>query len=130
MRFVAIKADTAIIHQARSGAGQDLIDFDPRCLDNSLPLLGIGFQKRVTCKLLDESRFGESFGKVATYLLYDLRWRFGRRKNALPRVNHIAGDSRLGDGRHLLAADRLAPVEASTRTCPDREYVNNSPLPK
>src|SRR5712692_3402784 len=93
---------------------QDLIDFDPRCLNDSLPLLGISFQKLhklvrsaaldrvcVTCKLFDESRLGESFGNVATYLLHDLGWRLGRRKNALPRVNHVARDARLGDGRHL-----------------------------
>src|SRR6516165_12112432 len=62
----------------RSGADQDLIDFDPRCLDDSLPLLGICFQNLrefvrggafdgvgVTCELLDKSRIYESFGKVA-----------------------------------------------------------------
>src|SRR5215472_4743563 len=98
----------------RSGADQDLIDFDPRCLDDSLPLLGICFQDLrefvrggafdgvgVTCELLDESPFYESFGKVATYLLHYRRWRLDRRKNALPRVNLIARDGRLGDGRHL-----------------------------
>src|SRR6516164_10390515 len=81
----------------RSGADQDLIDFDPRCLDDSLPLLGICFQKLrefvrggvldgvcVTCKLVDEIWRNESFGKVTTYLLHDFRWRLGRRKNALP----------------------------------------------
>src|SRR5215472_13873810 len=98
----------------RSGADQDLIDFDPRCLDDSLPLLGTCFQKLrefvrggafdgvcVTCELVDDSRINESFGKVATYLLHVRRWRLGWRENALPRVNHIARNSRLADGRNF-----------------------------
>ena len=65
----------------RSGADQDLIDFDPCCLDDSLPLLGICFQK-----LGEFIRGGAfdgvcvTFGEVATYLSHDLRWRLGWRK--------------------------------------------------
>src|SRR5215469_4412944 len=53
---------------------KDLIDFDPGGLDDSLPLVGVLFQKLrkvvrggaldricVTCKLLNERRRGQSF---------------------------------------------------------------------
>src|SRR5262249_59089624 len=56
---------------------------------------------RITSQLLDERWFCQSFGKIATYLLHNFIGRPGWRKNALPRVNHITGDARFGDGRYI-----------------------------
>src|SRR5215469_7240817 len=91
-----------------------LIDFNPCCLDDSLPFFRIRFQKlsklvrgravdyvRITSQLLDERWLYESFGKITTYLLHNFIGRLGWRKDALPRVNHIIWDTRLGDGRHI-----------------------------
>jgi len=95
-------------------APTNLVDFDPGCLDDSLPLLGILFQKprefsrrgtlngiRVACKLLDDSRIGESFSNITTYFLHDFRWCLGRGKDALPAVSYVARNARLGDGRDI-----------------------------
>src|SRR5215469_14176171 len=84
---------------------KDLVDFDPGCLDDSLPLFGILFQKprefsrrgtlncvRVACKLLDDSRIGESFSNITTYFLHDFRRCFGWRKDALPPVSYVASE--------------------------------------
>ena len=91
-----------------------LIDFNPCCLDDSLPYFRIRFQKlrklvrggaldgvRITAQFLDERWFCESFGKITTYLLHNFIGRLGWRKDALPRVNHITWDTRLGDDRHI-----------------------------
>src|SRR6516164_4785285 len=61
-----------------------LIDFNPCCLDDSLPFFRIRAQKlrklvwerapdyvRIASQLLDERWFYESFGKITTYLLYN-----------------------------------------------------------
>src|SRR6516162_7407213 len=117
-----IKKRTSIEHQARirrmliasMSAMGVLVDFDPGCLDDSLPLLGILFQKprefscrgtlhgvRVACKLLDDDRIGESFSNITTYFLHDFRWCLGRRKNALPAVSYVARNARFGDGRDI-----------------------------
>src|SRR5262249_29684073 len=95
-------------------APTNLVDFDPGCLNDSLPLLDILFQKprelsrrgtlngvRVACKLLDDSRIGESFSNITTYFLHDFRWCLGWSKDALPAVSYIARNARLGDGRHI-----------------------------
>jgi len=91
-----------------------LIDFNPCCLDDSLPFFRIRAQKlrklvwerapdyvRIASQLLDERWFYESFGKITTYLLHNFIRRLGWRKDALPRVNHITWDTRLGDGRYI-----------------------------
>src|SRR5262249_28750958 len=93
---------------------QNLLDFNPCCLDDSFPFPRIRFQKlrklvwggasdgvRIASQLLDQRWFYESFGKITTYLLHDFIGRLSWRKDALPRVDHIAWDTRLGDGRHI-----------------------------
>src|SRR5262252_7383852 len=91
-----------------------LIDLNPRCLDNSLPFLRIRFQNvrkpvwggapdgvRITSQFLDQRWFCKSFGKIATYLLHNFIRCLGWSKDTLPRVDHIAGDARLGDSRYI-----------------------------